>query len=82
MLDERTPVLATNHLIPLFQFQNKRRLIFKAECVCVSEEGFLGRGAELLKPQCENPTFQGPESLKRKTGILLTFAGQQQRGIF
>lgn len=30
----------------------------KAECVCVSEEGFLGWGAE-LRPQGESPGFQG-----------------------
>ncbi|EPQ08945.1 Beta-1,4 N-acetylgalactosaminyltransferase 2 [Myotis brandtii] len=58
-----TPVSATNHSIPLSQFQNKRKLTWKAECVCVSEEGFLGRGAE-LRPQGESPDSQGQESLK------------------
>lgn len=72
-----TPVSVTNHSIPLSQFQNKRKLTWKAECVCLSEEGFLGGGAE-LRPQGESPDSQGQESLKYEVGILLTLTATEE----
>lgn len=75
-------VSATNHLIPLFQFQNKRKHIESCESLCL-REGLGDLVAEMVRPLGVESCFPGTRATQvRSRHFFLNLQNSKTRVAF